>query len=181
MTEPTTPPAAPAQEPTTPATPPWGADFDPEKAWSLVQNLRADKERLASRPALTAEQQQQLTEYQSLVQASKSEQQRQAEALQTAQQREAAAVADAIRYKAAATHGIPAEHFDLLGTGSEEQVTANAQKVAALLAAQVAEVTNTPPVTPTRLPVEQMRPGATPAGTETEDDVIYARLFGPPK
>lgn len=26
-------------------TPPWGDDFDPEKAWSLVKNLRGDKEK----------------------------------------------------------------------------------------------------------------------------------------
>lgn len=34
--EPTAPPA--------PAAPPWGDDFDPAKAWSLVQNLRGDKD-----------------------------------------------------------------------------------------------------------------------------------------
>lgn len=38
-TEPVTPdPAAPADA----STPPWGADFDAERAWTLVQALRAD-------------------------------------------------------------------------------------------------------------------------------------------
>lgn len=64
-------------------TPPWGdpANFDPEKAWNLIQGLRQDKERLASRPVLTDEQQQQLTEYQRLVQASKSDLERTTEEL----------------------------------------------------------------------------------------------------
>lgn len=66
-----------------PQTPPWGddANFDPEKAWNLIQGLRADKEKLSARPALTDEQKQQLDEYQRLVEASKTEQERQAEEL----------------------------------------------------------------------------------------------------
>lgn len=121
-------------------------------------------------------------QFAALEDASKSETQRLQETAAQAQRDAETARNEAIRYKAAATHGIPAEHFDLLGDGTEEQVTAKAQKVAALLAAQAA-VTTPPvvPVTPGRLAVEQMRPGATPAGTESEDDVIYAALFGPPK
>jgi hypothetical protein len=62
-------------------TPPWGSDdqYDPAKAWSLIEGLRADKEKLSSRPALTVEQQQKLDEYERLVQASKSELERQTE------------------------------------------------------------------------------------------------------
>lgn len=59
-------------------TPPWGNEenFDSAKAWDLIQNLRADKEKLSTRPTLTPEQQQQLTEYQTLLEASKSDQER---------------------------------------------------------------------------------------------------------
>lgn len=53
--------------------PPWGEDFDAEKAWSLVQNLRADKEKLSHRPTLTDEQKQKLSEFDKLQEASKSE------------------------------------------------------------------------------------------------------------
>lgn len=56
-----------------PAAPPWGDKFDPETAWTLVQNLRADKERLTKRPALTDEQKQKLSEYDRLVEASQTE------------------------------------------------------------------------------------------------------------
>ena len=158
-----------------PETPPWGDDFDPEKAWKLVQNLRADKEKLASRPTLSPEQQQQLDEYNRLVEASKSEAQRQAEAVEAARREAEMTRAEAIRYKAAATHGIGAEHFDLLGTGTEEEVSARAEKIAALLAAQAGPAPATAPQT---RPVEQMRPGATPGEAESADDVLYKQLFG---
>lgn len=179
MTEPT---AAPAQEPTTAPTtppaaaaPPWGTDFDPEKAWNLVQNLRADKEKLSARPAMTTEQQQQLSEYQALVEASKSDAQRLQEQAAQAQRDAEQARADAIRYKAAATHGIPSDHFELLGSGTEDEVTARAQKIAELIAKATAPPA---PGAPQTRPVEQLRPGASPSGMETADDVIYAQLFG---
>lgn len=61
--------------------PPWGEDFDADKAWSLIQNLRADKERLSARETLTPEQKSQLEEYGRLVEASRTDQERQAEEL----------------------------------------------------------------------------------------------------
>jgi hypothetical protein len=59
--------------------PPWGDDFDAEKAWNLVQNLRADKEKLASRPVLDDDSKRKLAEYERLEQASKSELERKTE------------------------------------------------------------------------------------------------------
>lgn len=181
MSEPTNAPAEPTQEPTgtppTTSTPPWGSDenFDPNRAWTLIENLRAEKEKLAARPALTAEQQQQLTEYQRLVEASQTEQERQANALAAAQRQAEQAQAEAIRYRAAATYGIPAEHFDLLGTGTEQEISARAEKLRTLLAAPPAALASTAPQT---RPVAQLRPGATPGETQNEDDVLYQRLFG---
>lgn len=79
---PATPPApaaaaasAPAAQapPAAPETPPWGEDFDADKAWKLVQNLRADKDKLAARPVLDEKAQQRLAEYDKLVEASQSE------------------------------------------------------------------------------------------------------------
>lgn len=178
-------PAAPAQEPNPAApaaTPPWGTDFDAEKAWNLVQNLRADKDKLAARPVLTDEQKTQLAEYQKVVEASKTEAQRLADSAAAAQREAETAKAEAIRYKAAATHKIGAEHFDLLGTGTEDEVLARAEKVAALLTAQAAVVPPVvPPTTPTTRPVEQLQPGATPAGAVDEDELVYQTLFGAPK
>ncbi|NUR24984.1 MAG: hypothetical protein HOV83_03900, partial [Catenulispora sp.] len=72
-------------------------------------------------------------------------------------------------------HGIPADHFDLLGSGTEEEITARAEKLASLIAAQHQPPA---PAAPQRRPVEQLRPGATPSGAESEDDVLFAQLFG---
>lgn len=68
---------------TEPAAPPWGSDdeFNPEKAWSLIQGLKSDKEKLQARPVITPDQQQQLGEYQRLLEASKSDAERQSEEL----------------------------------------------------------------------------------------------------
>jgi hypothetical protein len=63
--------------------PPWGSEeeFNPEKAWNLIQGLRADKEKLASRPVLDEVAQQKLSEYERLEQASKTELERATEEL----------------------------------------------------------------------------------------------------
>jgi hypothetical protein len=78
MTTPATPAAPEPAAPATPATPaedvpPWGEDFDAEKAWNLVKGLRADKEKLAKRPTLDAEAKQKLAEYDALVEARKTD------------------------------------------------------------------------------------------------------------
>lgn len=62
-----------ATAPETPAAPPWGDEFNAEKAWNLVQNLRADKEKLQQRPILSDEQKNKLSEYDKLVAASQTE------------------------------------------------------------------------------------------------------------
>lgn len=117
-------------------------------------------------------------QFRALEESTKSDNQRLAEAAEAAKREAENARAEAIRYKAAATHGIPADHFDLLGSGSEEEITARAQKLAALIAAQ--QQPTTPPA-PQRRPVEQLRPGATPSDAESESDVLYAQLFGAQK
>lgn len=155
-------------------TPPWGDDFDPARAWHTIQSLREREKELSKQPKLTPQAQQQLDEYNRLVEASKSEAQRQQEALEAANREAETARAEAIRYRAAATHGLSADHFDLLGSGTEEEISARAEKIAALLAAQAGPAATAPPTRP----VEQMRPGATPGEAESADDVLYKQLFG---
>ena len=97
VTEPVSPvpaAAAPAAE-----APPWGEDFNAEKAWSLVQNLRADKDKLAKRPAMSDEDKQKLAEYDRNVAASQTE-------LEKAQ---AAAQKNAERAQALLTRTVTAE------------------------------------------------------------------------
>lgn len=176
--------AQPAQEPTDQTTtatsteaPPWGDDFDPEKAWKLVQNLRADKEKLASRPALTDEQQRQLGEYNALVEASQTDAERREKAERAASERAAKAEDRANVLEVALEHGISSDDFDLLGSGSIEQIRARAQKIAAkneaAKQASLEAAVQTPTAPAPRRPTEQLRPGASPAPDPLQDDSSY--------
>lgn len=106
-----------------------------------------------------------------LEEASKSEAQRLQEAAEASRRDAEAAKADALRYRLAAKHGIPEEDFDLLGSGTEEQIEARAQRIASYRAA-----TATPP--PAGRTTERLRPGASPTDPQSEDDVLYGSLFG---
>lgn len=175
MTEPN--PAVPAQEqtqqPAETQTPPWGDDFDPARAWHTITSLR-EREKELSRQVLTPEQREQLAEYGSLVEASKSEQQRKDEALAATAKERDEARAEALRYRVAAMHGIGSDDLELLGAGSEEQLTARAQRIAALRNAAAV-----PPATPLpKRPTEQLQPGATPAADKSEEDQLYEALYG---
>lgn len=170
----TTPPVPP---PAAPEAPPWGENFDAEKAWNLVQNLRADKDRLSQRPVLTPEQQQKLDEYTRLEEASKSDAQRLQEAATTAQKDADTARSQALRLQVALDHGIGKDDLVMLQGSTAEELAQAAQWIAAKNAAAGAAPPVVPPV-PGQRPIEQLRPGATPTATQTEDDANYARLFG---
>lgn len=55
--------------------PPWGTpeQFDPAKAWNLIQNLRGDLEKAKARPVLTDEMRTQLDEYARISDAAKTD------------------------------------------------------------------------------------------------------------
>lgn len=85
--EPASQPTSPEPAAAAPEAPPWGEDFDAEKAWTLVQNLRADKERLQKRPALTDEQAARLSEYDKVLEGQKTAEQKAQDALAAAEKR----------------------------------------------------------------------------------------------
>lgn len=128
-----TPDTAPA------ATPPWGsdADFNPEKAWNLIQGLKADKEKLSAREFLDDDARAKLAEYDKLVEASKTDQERQAEELarwqQDAQKWRSEAVTARVQALAAdfadPTDAIaaidPAKYLDAGGQIDEAAITAD--------------------------------------------------------
>jgi hypothetical protein len=93
--------------------PPWGddANFDPKKAWNLIQGLKADKEKLSARPVLDDEAKQKLAEYDKIVQAQKTETQKAQEELQRwqtdAERWRGAAVASTVRALAASDFADP--------------------------------------------------------------------------
>lgn len=122
-----------------------------------------------------------------LEEAGKSEVERLTEQHQSALRDLDVARAEAVRFRIAAQHGIGEDDFGQLGVGDEEQITANAVRIAgrnaelAELQAFKAAAEGRQPAPPGRRPVEDLRPGATPAGVESEDDVIYASIYGPQK
>src|SRR5690348_4713958 len=99
----TTSPVAEAPKPTEPAAaapeapegskPPWGDDFDAEKAWTLITNLRAEKKA----PRLSDEDKAKLAEYDKILESQKTAEQKAQEALAAAEQRAASLVERSVR------------------------------------------------------------------------------------
>jgi hypothetical protein len=131
----------------------------------------------------------QATAYEELVESQKTEAQRQADAaLAVATERDAAR-AEALAYRVAAAHGVTPDNFDLLGTGTEEAITARAERVGGLLKvqaeneqlrAELEALRAGKPSPATTRPVADLKPGATPQNAVTEDDALYNSLFGAP-
>lgn len=125
-------------------TPPWGdpEKFNPEKAWNLIQNLKADKEKLAARPVLDEDAQRKLAEYDQITEAAKTDLQRAQEDLtrwQTDAERwRGAAVASTVKALAATEFADPddavrnldpANYLDASGTINEDAIKADLGKL----------------------------------------------------
>lgn len=112
----------------TPSTPPWGDDFDAEKAWTLVKNLRGDKEKLqGEKDSLTAEL---TTERQAREDAEKAAKDVDPEGKLTAAEKRAA---DAERSlwteRALRKHEIDEELVEFLSGDTEEAILEKAEKL----------------------------------------------------
>lgn len=106
----------------------------------------------------------------------KTEQQRLQEQATAAERRAAQLQAANARLLAAATYGIPADLIDLLGEGDEEQISERARLLAEKLAAVAPAPAPTAPAS--NRPVESLKPGAAPAGSEPDPDAWLRRLAG---
>lgn len=91
--------------------------------------------------------------------AQKSELQKQTERAQTYEQQLADMRATNARLLAAATHSIPPELIDLLGSGTDEEITGRAELLAERLKA------SQPAAPAAQRPVEALTPGAAPASS----------------
>jgi hypothetical protein len=147
-TEPTTE-STETPKPTPPAAgprPPWGSDdeFNPEKAWNLLQNVRAD-----------------LTETKASLEAARKEASELQEFRLKAQEAEETAAETALslhRERAARVHGLGDDQFEFLAELTDpEAIDARAEKLAAMTAAKSA---------PAR-PVD-MTQGSTASGKDTQ-------------
>lgn len=113
-------------------------------------------------------------QYDAFEESQKSEQQRLQERAESASRELEAARSEVTRLRIATRYGIAEDDFDLLGTGSEEDIERRAQRIAALQAQSAP-----PAVTATaKRPAENLRPGALPA-PEVESDDSYPREWLP--
>jgi hypothetical protein len=112
----------------TTSTPPWGDDFDAEKAWTLVQNLRGDKEKLqGEKDSLTAEL---ATERQAREDAEKAAKDTDPDGkLSAAEKRAADAERSLWTERALRKHEIDEELVEFLAGDTEEAILAKAEKL----------------------------------------------------
>lgn len=102
----------------------------------------------------------------------KTAEQRVAEQAAQAQRDLELARSETLRYKAAATHKVSEGNFDLLGTGSEEEIATRAQRIGLFETAIAerdqlrAELDALKGVASTPRPVDQLKPGATASGVD---------------
>lgn len=102
--------------------------------------------------------------------AQKTEIQKARELAQTAEQQLADERAQNARLLAAATHSIPPDLIELLGSGTTEEINARAEALAANLKAAA------PPTPPaSQRPVESLTPGAAPSSAATADPDAWIR------
>lgn len=124
--------------------PPWGSDaeFDPAKAWKLIEDLRADKEKLSGREVLTPEQKARLAEYEKHKKETQTELEKaQGDATRWQTETEtwrSAAVAATVKALAGADFADPddavrnldpSKYLDAGGTIDERQIKADLEKL----------------------------------------------------
>lgn len=153
------------QDGTEPDQTPWA---DPEAARKEIEKLRRES---AGYRTKLREAEPQLTKYQEYLDSQKSEAQKLADAKAAAESKLAEVMSANARLMAAATHNIPADLIDLLGTGTDEEINTRAH----LLAEKLTAVTEAPRPASTR-PVESLVAGGRPAedasAPRTMDDVL---------
>lgn len=131
-------------------TPPWGDDFDAERAWKTIQNLRKEEKELK---AYKAEQERLAKEK---ADAEKTEIERLSDQLAEAKQAIAAREHEALIARVAKEKGVPDDLIDLLTGDDEEALVAKAERLASAVAKPSA------PEVPGK-PRPRLTPGASPA------------------
>lgn len=176
----TTTPHLPAPPPA-PADPAGSSDPKPTETVEFWKQKAREQEARAKANADKAQ------AHDAFVESQKTEAQRLADAASKAQREAEEARAETARYRVAATHGVTPDYFDMLGSGTEDEIAARAQRLAPLIAlgsenaqlkAELEALRQGKPSPASLRPVASLKPGATPDGAQTEDDVIYQSLYG---
>jgi hypothetical protein len=129
--------------------------------------LQSEREARKAAERAVAERDARLKEYED---RDKSESEKLAERASAAEQRAQTVEAELIRERIARRHKIDDDDLDLLGTGTEEQIEARAQRIAAKNAAAAASTATAPP---SGKPTEKLRPGATSAEKDISPPDAY--------
>lgn len=143
----------PANPDGTDPTPPWGSaeEFNPERAWDLIQNLRGDNADLKTKFTESS------TKLKEFEDAQLSESERVNRDLDEARQTNGTLTVENARLKAILEHdSLTIEDFDLIGGSTPDEV----KDAAAKLAARLGTGSPTPP--PSARPREALRGGGDP-------------------
>jgi hypothetical protein len=157
----------PASEPQQEPKPPWGSneEFDPEKAWKLLQNVRADAEKAkADREALAQKVQQHED-------ATKSDTQKLEEKATSAEQRASKAEQEAARLRVALKKGLTETQAKRLVGESEEELENDAEELLASFKSDDDGSQGSQ-----RRPRERLRPGAAPSSEPDGASDMNTRL-----
>jgi hypothetical protein len=163
MADPVTPETPAATDADKGATPPWGDDFNAERAWALVQNLRAEKETLKGQVG-TLETERQARE------ASTTDGQKELQARAEAAETRAKTAERALTLSKVLNEFPELADFEDLLTGdTEEEIKAKAERLAAIggkkadVVEPAADAEKTDVVVPdadvVKLPVADLQPG----------------------
>lgn len=170
MSEASTDPAAPGTEAAAGAAgeqvnqePPWGSaeEFNPEKAWSLIQNLRGDVQAAKTKAAESDELRARVKEFED---AKLSAEERATRDLAEAQKAATDLGLENAKLKAAIEHGLTADDIDFIGGSTPEEIADKAAKFAARLGS------GAPTTPPSARPNSGLRGGGDPTvPVETKD------------
>lgn len=166
-------PAAAAPE----ATPPWGdpENFNAEKAWQLIENLRAEKKA----PRLTEEQQAKIEEYDRLAEASKSDLERERDSRTKAEERAQALLSRTVKaeVKALASEGFAdpedAAAFLDLSKYADGDGDVDSASIKSDLADLLARKPHLGKLPATRVPAPNPAQGASGSGAPSTEDDSY--------
>lgn len=173
MSETTAPPEAPIEQTAPPIEPP-AVETTPVEPVSeepkVYDQAYVDKLRKESAGYRTKlrEVEPIVAKHQEAEEATKTEIQRATERAEALAQQNTQLIVEAV----AAKHGISEEDYDLLGSGTREELESRAAR----LAARSAPAAPTdPPAPPSNRPVETLRPGASPQPPAAEDNAYPAQ------
>ena len=133
-------------------TPPWGADFDADRAWRLIQNLRSEIDKIKGERDTLA------SERQARDDAEKTDLQKLSDRLKAAEDSRGAAEHALLIERAQRKHQLPDDLMEFLTGTTEEEIEDKAKRLAAIKGGSEEEQTDPNP-DPSGRPKPSLIPG----------------------